>query len=137
MTYRAPSLPRLKAHFPHLDDTQAQQIRDLLHRKLDPIKFGKVKAWAAQCYNSPPIHDLILEALNEVLDGHGTEPISVEGVWIDRYFGETAAVYVNMGDPYLSTIIYDTEQDRFELSCWGDYYDLLCRRHKVKSHEQE
>lgn len=130
--YRAPTIRRLLAHFPHLDEAQAQQIRDLLHGTLKPTTFETVKAYAARCYSPPPEHDLILEALNEIIEGHGTEPIGVEGVRIDRYFGNTAAVYVNTGDTYSATIVYDTEQDRFELSTWGDYYELLCRRHRVR-----
>ena len=45
-------------------------------------------------------------------------------------FGETLAdgrdgdtiFYVNVGDPYQTTLIFDYDKDRWTLACWGDLF---------------
>jgi hypothetical protein len=62
------------------------------------------------------IHDLMegsvtppraLCAINEILDAHGVEAISLETAPYDRYGGQVVAEYVNMGDSYIATITRD------------------------------
>lgn len=131
--HHAPSVRRLRRAFPYLNDLRLVQVRDLIHGTADPLQFKPVKTWAESCRHPPKQLDLILEALNVVLKGHGIEPLSLEGVWNSRYFGTVLALYVNTGDPYAPTILYDTELDRFVLSCQGDFLEMLERRHKVKT----
>jgi len=55
--------------------------------------------------------------------GHG-----VEALWRDeaaRYDPHAVpdAFYVNCGDPYITTLIYDVRQDEFIATCWGDWME--------------
>ena len=50
--------------------------------------------------------------IDVLLDGHGVEDLpTVDG-------SETIA-YVNMGDPYVPTVLYDYEKNRFYVTDWG------------------
>lgn len=132
--YNAPSVARLVRHM-HLTDEQALTVRGLLHGEINPDdeqRFPKTVAWKKQCYNPPKRLDLLLEALNEATEGHGTEPINIEQAWVDRYWMDCCAVYVNVGEAYAPTIVYDTDRDRFDLLGWADMVERLERRHRVR-----
>lgn len=60
-----------------------------------------------------------LDRANKIMHGHGVEEIT------GRPNGEmsTVALYVNMGDTYSSTIIYDVLEDKFFVGTWGDWYE--------------
>lgn len=52
------------------------------------------------------------------------------GLGSDSFFGESLAdgrdgdtiFYVNVGDPYQPTLIFDYDKDRWTLACWGDLF---------------
>ena len=66
-----------------------------------------------------------MEEANSILDGHGVEFLDVE----TRRAGELHAEYVNMGDTYVSTLIYDHHADRFRITSWGDLLEIWERRY--------
>jgi len=66
--------------------------------------------------------DTGLEKANKLLDGYGIESIRAEGAW-DKYFGDIAALYVNMGDPYVGTALYDVDANRWWIGGWGDWLE--------------
>ncbi len=47
-----------------------------------------------------------LATLNTLFEGHGIEALRSETEW-DNYWGDTVATYINMGDLYIATFIYD------------------------------
>ena len=58
-----------------------------------------------------------MEALNEVLGGYGVEAIphpNGDGFLCD---------YVNNGHTYRATIVRDLEEESFQVSSWGDFYE--------------
>lgn len=59
--------------------------------------------------------DSILELFNTVMDGYGIESI--------QFNGETICEYVNMGDTYKRTIIYDYGNDEFIQCDWGSFLE--------------
>lgn len=63
-----------------------------------------------------------MDELNTLLSGYGVEAVTGEeykkGYWANILF-----LYVNMGEAYVNTIIYDTEKEEFIASSWGDYYE--------------
>lgn len=62
----------------------------------------------------------VLVRFNRALDAHGVEAISrADGRWVDRYFGDTKLLYVNMGDPYIATVIYNVARRAFAIRPWG------------------
>jgi hypothetical protein len=70
--------------------------------------------------------DLALEAANELLGGHGIE--SIQGSQVGRYYYDINALYVNMGDTYDFTILYDTLKEKFLVVTWGDWVESWERR---------
>lgn len=63
-------------------------------------------------------------ALNEILGTHGVESIRTSE-FIDRYWFDCRAAYLNTGDTYNTTILFDTKKDRFYLTSWGDFVESL------------
>ena len=66
-----------------------------------------------------------LEAANELLDGHGVEHLSVQ----TRREGTLHADYVNTGETYDATLLYDHHANRFRVTSWGDLLETWERRY--------
>ena len=65
--------------------------------------------------------DLALDFFNDTLRGYGVE--AIKGVYVDCYYKKKMDVnllYVNMGDTYTQTVIYDTKKEEFFVCSWGD-----------------
>lgn len=78
--------------------------------------FSKTYVWVNGCHNMPSDHEIRLEMINEVLEGYGTEALDERTDW----FPQPHYSYVNMGDTYVTTIIYNHKTERFLCGCWGD-----------------
>ena len=89
--------------------------------KLD--QFKSVQYLRKQCFNPPDRVNEQLEAINELIDGHGVEAIRIDDYWHSNYWGNCIGLYVNMGDTYTLTIIYDVIENQFEFTSWGDFYE--------------
>lgn len=61
----------------------------------------------------------ILQTADKMMNGHGVERISGVGGGL---------MYVNMGDTYDATLIYDYKTNRFVVSSWGDIVERQPRR---------
>lgn len=130
---RIPSVTTLQRIVPDGDRKAALRLRKLLDGRLDPRTFDSVEKWVRQCYNEPKYHELMMCAANELLGGHGVEILRLEGQWLNMFYGDIFAEYVNYGDPYVHTLIRDCEYDTYHVAAYGDYLELLERRHKVAS----
>ena len=83
--------------------------------------FPATARWITSCYNHPTNEDEIaMEMFSELLEGHGVESIRCEGEHVDNYYFDTVFTYVNMGDTYDMTVVYDTANRRFMATSWGD-----------------
>ena len=70
--------------------------------------------------------DKAIQSINNLLKGYGTEVLT-DGEW-RRYWLDTAFVYVNMGDTYAPTVIYDIDHNRWLVTSWGDIVEAQARR---------
>ena len=80
-------------------------------------------AYARQCYTSPYNtkmwrRTMVLHAVNDLIDGHGVEPLGPMDDWSVGY--APPYEYVNMGDSYSVTLIYDRDEDSLTIGSWGD-----------------
>lgn len=66
--------------------------------------------------------DNALEEVDKIIGGHGIEAIRGES-HRGGYYGDIVGLYVNMGDTYNATVVYDTETGKFELTTWGDWVE--------------
>ena len=73
-------------------------------------------------YNDPILAEKIMMVINKLIEGHGIE--TIECNWVSHYWRYTNFLYVNMGDIYNNTIIYnDIIKDRFKIATSGDYLE--------------
>ena len=65
----------------------------------------------------------VLEKINKIIGGYGVEAVKDEDAFVDKYWFDCIAIYINMSDTYIMTILYDTENEKFECTSWGDFYE--------------
>ena len=85
-----------------------------------------------------------LEALAKLLNGaHGERAVDnamseasdvlglfgVEAIWEEGNYSNPVATYVNTGDSYAMTLVYDVEEDEILLTGWGDFVEDFEREH--------
>ncbi len=105
---------------------QADQIIKLIEGDLDPETFASVQSWERQCYTWPPRDsEMIMCAINELLEGHGIEAIRYDDMWIDSYHCDIVATYINMGDTYDTTVLLDSATGEYQVTCYGDYLEKI------------
>lgn len=68
-----------------------------------------------------------LETANTLVEGFGVEAIRAANVW-DRYYMDIACLYVNRGDTYDETLIYDVPRGIFLVQSYGDWVERAERR---------
>ena len=66
--------------------------------------------------------DSAMGSLNTLLEGYGVEAFRGEW-WTNVFWLDINLLYVNMGDTYTGTILYDPQAERFILSSWGDFVE--------------
>lgn len=96
---------------------QAATIKGIIKGNIDPEGFKSVQSWVAQCYNKPSKLELKLEAINEVLEGFGIEYIESSN---DDFNDSQGLSYVNLGDTYVNTVIFDHSDNTWNYCSWGD-----------------
>lgn len=117
-----PSATTLQRIVPGHHRETALRLRRLLDERDEPENYESVQTWIRQCYHRPRGLALVLEAANEILEGHGVEAIRCQGD--ARLHGE----YINFGGSYVETLIYDHDVDRFLVWSWGDFVERAERR---------
>lgn len=108
-----PSIKRLEAAFPG----KGKVIKALLTGITPTRSFPSVQALLKQCYSEPDTHYRRMTALNEILEGCGIEAIREEES------GTLRADYINMGDAYRTTLLFDFNRGRYLLTTWGDFVE--------------
>jgi hypothetical protein len=109
----------------NISTLQAKQIKDIIADKLDPLTFKSVQSWVNKCYNMPRGNELKIEAINEIIQGFGTEPVRIEGHYVNNYYFDCVASYVNLGDTYIPTVLLDNRNHKYYICSWGDFYESI------------
>lgn len=71
-----------------------------------------------------------LETADRLIDAHGVE--AIRGKYVDRYYGDIVAEYVNVGDSYAGTLLFNTVTKKFSLTSWGDFVEKNSKRYKIE-----
>lgn len=66
-----------------------------------------------------------LSRVDDLIGGHGVEYLRSR---TDTFREARGVEYVNMGDPYRATVMFDLESERFIIGCWGDVVERDSRR---------
>ncbi len=118
---RAPSVKKLTEAFRDLNEQEAKLVRkfakvvgdrDALEELVED-KAPDTASYVRQMHSSPYTSQMwrntvALHAIDRLVEGHGVESLG------ERY------EYVNMGDAYTTTLIYDREQNRLFLGTWEE-----------------
>lgn len=72
-------------------------------------------------HNIPKRPHKIMLAVNDILNGYGVETLN--GRYVDAYYFNSQASYVNMGDTYIATILHDHEENKFIITSWGNFME--------------
>lgn len=126
-----PTHQRFVEAFGEVDGSHAYA---LAKRIMDCHLHPAVTRWAEQCYHDPresadAYAECLMVALDAVLEGCGVE--AIRGREVDAYHGDVQAVYVNMGDTYATTILFDHETGRLRITSWGDWVERYGERREV------
>lgn len=71
-----------------------------------------------------------LQKINDMVGGYGVE--SIEGDGDSRYWMGTVALYINMGDTYNTTLLYNTDLDKYTITTWGDWVERNQKRYGIQ-----
>ena len=84
--------------------------------------WKRIRRWCRNYYNGldPYYHSSYratqaINAAGEHFDvGHGAEG------FCNQSNGQDGITYLNMGDPYITTILFSSNTERFSVGCWGN-----------------
>ena len=120
------TMKQLREAFPTIDGIKLLLVKKIINKELESNELDEFDSnikWIKQCFHRPSDQELEMNAINELLEGHGIESIKLEGAYVNRYWGACVATYVNMGDTYTTTIVFNTVNQSYELTSWGDFYE--------------
>jgi len=97
-----------------------------VQRMMDFLKISKEQASAlkAMMDDGKSVSTILREA-DRLLNGHGVEYIQSHA---DTMRSQDGLSYVNMGDTYDTTLLYDHKTGRFSVGSWGDIVERQPRR---------
>jgi hypothetical protein len=100
----------------------SQSIKDIIIT--DDIAYLKI---IGNCkrdgLNPGGVIELRMNILNTLTQGYGVEAIVINGKWIDKYWMDNCGLYVNQGDTYSRTIVFDTANGNYICTSWGDFFE--------------
>lgn len=100
----------------------ATQIMAVVEGCKSPELYESVHNWIRQCYNRPSDLELELHAINEIIGGHGTEAVFQSSDDMEPLFA-----YVNMGDTYIMTVLYDYHAGEYVCADYGSQIEYLAQ----------
>lgn len=126
--------PNKLADYLEIDRAVATRIIGLLRGTEDWRAHPAVVSWADQCHHDPregshARQECLMHAFNAELNGCGVE--AIRGRYVDRYYQDVQATYVNQGDTYAPTILHDHERGVFLLTTFGDWVEKYGERREV------
>lgn len=113
-----------------IEESNARIIRAIVRGDMDRAAILEAVPAAGQrereCYNTPPLDDLKMYAINSLMDGHGVESIEKpDSSGCGRY--DDYIDYINTGDTYSTTVLRDGS--KWWIGCMGDTVERLERQH--------
>lgn len=109
-------------------------LRDVLKLERGWTQAARVLKDAERSFRPQDI-EKAMEYVEECMGGakggvFGIESIET-GEYQGGYFSGSGALYLNTGDTYNTTLLYDVEEDRFYITTWGDWVEAEEARGRV------
>ena len=108
-------------HLPHPE--HHDRLWRILTGREEPETVEQTAEWVRQCFHRPSDAELQMHAADVLLGGFGVEAIRPEGAYVDSYHFDVVAEYVNFGDTYDMTLVYDTDEGEFYVTSWGGWLE--------------
>jgi len=97
---------------------------DFIAAQVDKIEYeDNAKRFHGDAASYEGAADLAMDIIDYHLGNHGVEAINHESFWNGKYWRDTGAIYINAGDTYDTTVLYDINKEEFRVTCWGDWYE--------------
>lgn len=65
----------------------------------------------------------VLHLAADHMTAYGVADCSDERYFVGHYYQNIIAEYVNMGETYTPTLLFDTENQTLHVTSWGDWYE--------------
>lgn len=111
---------KLREAFPKLPSESIDLALRLIRGKADPLDTEAGQRRKAECYNDPGHHDLLMHALNALLETHGVEYVGE----VDMHTGPPVE-YLNTGDSYAWTLVWYRDSEKFRVEGYCDAIERL------------
>ena len=112
--------PKNVAERLQITEEKAAEVIALMEGSADPETYRSVQRWVGQCYHKPSHSEMVMCALDEILETYGVEALRREGR-CDPYYGDCIASYCNNGHTYATTIIRDHYRERYSITSVGSF----------------
>lgn len=116
---RGPSKKAIWSWFQRLNDKTKGYHRPTVLTEKDASRLKK----AIQAADDPESVDAALDLANRLTDMHGVESLQASNAHVDRYYFNIVGLYVNTGETYDETLLYETEDERFLLTSYGAWIE--------------
>jgi hypothetical protein len=106
-------------------------LRDAFEGCLDKNRIGTTEEtlqalrYALQTGDRGRNVERVLAECNTLLEGFGVECIAQDGNTSPQYTdgSDILAEYVNMGDTYACTVLYNYRTQTYQITSWGDFVE--------------
>lgn len=114
---------------PHISAFYRDLLEAFPHAERDALRIlagnaAKLNGKRAGAYGY--LVDGNMEIANKAIEGFGVEAIR-DNQWGEFYL-DIGILYVNTGDTYSPTVLYDTRKGKFYVTTYGDYIEHEERR---------
>jgi hypothetical protein len=79
--------------------------------------------------SDPDSVDRALDTASRLVGGYGVE--AIHGKYVDRYYQDIVGLYVNTGDTYNGTLLFNTITEKFSLTTMGDFVEKYSDRYQI------
>lgn len=102
----------------------AMQLRAVIKGRIHPATFETVRTWIKQCHHEPAHIEQVLCAANYIMEASGIEVIRSNKNW-QQFWCDMRFVYINAGDVYAPTLVFNTLAHTFSIACMADLANRL------------
>ena len=116
------SMKSLKKAFGDVGDRELALVREICRGEVAVCEvMGLVREYDLPDYvEKYDLPDVALHVIDKLLGGFGVEAVGGD-MEVSSYSPDMA--YVNTGDTYSPTVVYDYGSGRFSLTSWGDWVE--------------
>lgn len=106
----------------------AKTLQDFLG--LEPAEARELKRVMNEARSNRAMEDVMMLA-DRLMAAHGVEAITGD-YYVDGFYQNIVASYVNTGDTYNATLLHESETGKFIATSWGDWVERNERRYSIQ-----